>query len=239
MTPPFTIGSLARAQGYDDRMPRDFENRLKDVLAGHRPARVSVHGARDAAVLIPIVAGDEPTVIFTVRTDTLPSHKGQISFPGGSVDATDATAEAAALREAEEELGLDPRAFRILGELDAVPTFVSGYVILPFVGWTDDPPRLDPNPAEVAEVLEVPVRDLAEDIRRPPGFTHEGRTFPTEAWVWNGHVIWGATARVVRIFLERLAAAGLAPPPGDAPEWPAWPNRPPGDDSWLGEAGAR
>jgi 8-oxo-dGTP pyrophosphatase MutT (NUDIX family) len=220
-------------------MARDFESKLRTVLDGRAPARVRVHGARDAAVLIPIVGGDEPSVIFTVRTDSLPSHKGQISFPGGSIDAGDATPEAAALREAEEELGIDPKAFRILGELDAVPTFVSGYVIMPVVGWTDRRPGLDPNPAEVAEVLEVPVRDLAEDIRRPPGFSHEGRTFPTEAWVWNGHVIWGATARVVRLFLDRLAEAGLAQPPGDAPEWPTWSAPAAGDDSSLGEAGAR
>jgi 8-oxo-dGTP pyrophosphatase MutT (NUDIX family) len=209
-------------------MSQRFDDRLKAALRSRPPARVRVHGARDAAVLIPIIAGDDPTVIFTVRTDTLPSHKGQISFPGGSVDATDASAEAAALREAQEELGHDPGAFRILGELDAVPTFVSGYVIMPFVGWTESPPRLKPNPAEVAEVLEVPVRDLAEDIRRPPGFSHEGRTFPTEAWIWEGHVIWGATARVVRIFLDRLAEAGLGPPPGEAPEWPTVPAMPPG-----------
>jgi 8-oxo-dGTP pyrophosphatase MutT (NUDIX family) len=189
------------------------------VLGTRPPERVSIHDARDAAVLIPIVGGPEPTVIFTVRTDTLPSHKGQISFPGGSIDKTDATAEAAALREAEEELGLEVDRWRVLGELDAVPTFVSGYVIAPFVGWTDEPPELRPNPSEVAQVLEVPLHDLVEDIRRPPGFSHGGRTFPTEAWIWHDHVIWGATARVVRIFLGRLAEAGLAAPPGESPEW--------------------
>jgi 8-oxo-dGTP pyrophosphatase MutT (NUDIX family) len=200
-------------------MPENFAARLETVLKAIQPERVTIHGARDAAVLIPIVGGAEPTVIFTVRTDTLPSHKGQISFPGGSIDDTDATAEHAALREAKEELGLQIDRWRILGELDAVPTFVSGYVIAPFVGWTDEPPVVDPNPAEVAEVLEVPVRDLVEDIRRPPGFSHGGRTFPTEAWIWHDNVIWGATARVVRIFLHRLAEAGLAPPPGESPGW--------------------
>ena len=200
-------------------MSENFATRLEMVLKTNPPQRVSIRDARDAAVLIPIIGGIEPTVIFTVRTDTLPSHKGQISFPGGSIDNTDATAEDAALREAKEELGLDMERWRILGELDAVPTFVSGYVIAPFVGWTDEPPILRPNPAEVAEVLEVPVRDLVEDIRRPAGFSHGGRTFPTEAWIWHDHVIWGATARVVRIFLFRLADAGLADPPGDAPEW--------------------
>jgi 8-oxo-dGTP pyrophosphatase MutT (NUDIX family) len=200
-------------------MSEKFAARLEMVLKARPPERVSIHDARDAAVLIPIVGGSEPTVIFTLRTDTLPSHKGQISFPGGSIDDTDATAQDAALREAEEELGLDIDRWRILGELDAVPTFVSGYVITPFVGWTDEPTELRPNPSEVAQVLEVPLDDLVEDIRRPPGFSHGGRTFPTEAWVWHDHVIWGATARVVRIFLDRLAEAGLAAPPGESPEW--------------------
>ena len=200
-------------------MSENFAARLENVLRANPPTRVSVQGARDAAVLIPIVGGPEPTVIFTVRTDTLPSHKGQISFPGGSIDGTDASAEAAALREAREELGLDIGRWRVLGELDAVPTFVSGFVITPVVGWTEEAPEIDPNPAEVADVLKVPIDDLAEDIRRPPGFSHGGRTFPTEAWIWHDHVIWGATARVVRIFLLRLAQAGLAPAPGESPEW--------------------
>ena len=203
-------------------MSANFVTKLQAALQATAPKRVSIHAARDAAVLIPIVGGVEPTVIFTVRTDTLPSHKGQISFPGGSIDDSDAGAREAALREAQEELGLQLDRWRILGELDAVPTFVTGYVITPFVGWTDESPDLDPNPAEVAEVLEVPLHDLAEDIRRPPGFSHGGRTFPTEAWIWHDHVIWGATARVVRIFLDRLAAAGLANPPGDSPGW-FWP----------------
>jgi len=200
-------------------MSENFATRLETVLKARPPERAVIHDARDAAVLIPIVGKSEPTVIFTVRTDTLPSHKGQISFPGGSIDDTDATAQDAALREAEEELGLDIARWRILGELDAVPTFVSGYVITPFVGWTEEPPELRPNPSEVARVLEVPLDDLVEDIRRPPGFSHGGRTFPTEAWVWHDHVIWGATARVVRLFLDRLAEAGLATPPGESPGW--------------------
>jgi 8-oxo-dGTP pyrophosphatase MutT (NUDIX family) len=200
-----------------------FDVRLKKALDDRVPERVHVDGARRAAVLIPIVDDAEPNLIFTVRTDTLPSHKGQISFPGGSIDATDDSSAAAALREANEELGLDPQAVTILGELDSVPTFVSGYVIHPFVGWIERRPQLQPNPAEVAEVLEVPVDGLVEDIRAAPGFAHNGRTFPTEAWIYNGHVIWGATARIVRVLLYRLSEAGLAEHPGESPGWPSWP----------------
>jgi 8-oxo-dGTP pyrophosphatase MutT (NUDIX family) len=198
----------------------DFERRLHSVLKAHPARHVSVEGAKHAAVLIPIVAVPEPTLIFTVRTDTVTSHKGQISFPGGSIDPEDADAAAGARREAEEEIGLDPSTVRILGELDSFPTFVSGYVVSPFVGWVDEEPELTRNPGEVAEILMVPIADLAEDIRNEAGFEHAGRTYPTEAWVWNERVIWGVTARVIRQFLERLAEAGLTEEPGPTTSWP-------------------
>jgi 8-oxo-dGTP pyrophosphatase MutT (NUDIX family) len=201
-------------------MTSSFELRLRAVLQEREPKLWNEAGARDAAVLIPIVATPEPTLVFTVRTDTLPSHKGQISFPGGSIDPGDASPEAAALREANEELGIDPGGVRILGRLDSVPTFVSGYVIHPIVGWLDQPPKLIPSSAEVAAVLQVPLADLSDEIRAEPGSAFGGRTYPTEAWVWNNNVIWGATARVIRLFLERLAAAGLAAAPGGINPWP-------------------
>jgi 8-oxo-dGTP pyrophosphatase MutT (NUDIX family) len=196
---------------------------IRRVLQTHPPERVQIADAREAAVLIPIVAGSQPSLIFTVRTDTLPSHKGQISFPGGSVDEGE-TPRTAAVREAHEELGLEPATVDVLGELDAVPTFVSGYVIHPFVGWVAQLPELVPNPAEVADVLVVPIDDLSEEIRALPGFSHGGRTYPTEAWIWKENVIWGATARVLRVLLERLAQAGLANRPGESPGWPSWPS---------------
>ncbi len=195
-------------------MSGDFEARLSEVLGARRPQRIHVAGARAAAVLMPIVAVPEPTLIFTVRSDTLSRHKGQISFPGGSIDPTDASAGAAALRETHEELGLDPNLVRVLGELDSFPTYVSGYVVTPFVGCLESRPVLDPNPAEVAEVLDVPLAQLSEEIRREPGFSHANRTYPTEAWVWRDHVIWGVTAYIIRGFLEILAEAGLGPWPG-------------------------
>jgi 8-oxo-dGTP pyrophosphatase MutT (NUDIX family) len=200
-------------------MTEDFRSRLADVLARRGPQRVRVRDARDAAVLVPIVAKPEPTLLFTRRTEHLPSHKGQISFPGGSIDDDDPSPQVASLREAEEEIGVAPERVEILGELDSVPTFVSGYVIAPFVGWLPEEPELTPNPYEVAEVLHVPIGDLTEEIRVEPGFQHAGRTFPTEAWIWRDQVIWGATARVLRIFLERLAEAGLIDAPAPTQAW--------------------
>ena len=202
-------------------MTESYKESLEAVLQANPGRRIPVGDARDAAVLIPIVGGDDPSVIFTVRTDTLPSHKGQISFPGGSIDPGDASPIAAALREAKEEIGLEPDAVEVIGQLDSFNTFVSGYVVTPIVGWIERHPDLHPNEAEVARILLIPLRALDERIRVEPGFTHGGRTFPTEAWIWEEQVIWGVTARIVRTFLERLAEAGLAEPPGEtSTPWP-------------------
>lgn len=201
-------------------MTQDFERRLAAALAAHRPARVTVEGAREAAVLIPLYPAPQPTVILTLRSEELPSHRGQIAFPGGSVDPGDGSFSAAALREAHEELGIDPAGVTVLGELDTTPTFVSGYTVAPFVGWLQSRPSMTPNQAEVSGVLEIPLADLNESIRRDPGFDHAGRTYPTEAWVWEGNVIWGVTARLLRLFLALLEEAGLATAPADDP-WPS------------------
>ncbi len=153
-----------------------------------------------------------------MRTDTLPSHKGQISFPGGSLDPGETPVEAA-LREASEEIGLDAALVRVLGELETFPTYVSGYVVTPIIGWVTEAPSLMPNPAEVAAVLQVPLNDLTDEIRTEPGVDHGGVTYPTEAWVWQGHVIWGVTARVLRDLLTVLGAAGLIEPPQETDSW--------------------
>ncbi|MGI8774211.1 MAG: CoA pyrophosphatase [Actinomycetota bacterium] len=200
-------------------MAPDFRERLTDALGALTPLRVNVPDAREAAVLIPIIGGAEPALLFTVRTDTVRSHKGQISFPGGSMDPGDASLRAAALRETEEEVGLDPSVVEVVGELDTFPTFISGYVVTPFVGWIGQTQQLHPNPAEVASVLEVPLVELREEIRLDAGFELRGRTYPTEAWVWRDHIIWGVTARILRQLLEVLARAGLAERPAGDGRW--------------------
>lgn len=204
-------------------MSTELERRLRSAFADRRPVTLDMPDARAAAVLAPIYPGPDPTLIFTVRSETLPSHKGQISFPGGSIDPEDASPEEAALREAYEEIGLDPASVAVVGRLDDMPTFVSGYVVSPVVGFVGARPDLTPNPAEVADVLHIPVEALIEEIRREPGFTERGRTYPTEAWVWNEHVIWGVTARLLRDLLAVLADGGLAKPPGETASWDRWP----------------
>src|SRR5207249_1357791 len=102
----------------------------------------------------------------------------------------DASPADAALRESCEEIGIPPKAVRVLGELETFPTFVSGYAVTPVVGWIDELPELHPNPAEVAQVFLVPLDMLGDEIRSDAGFTFGGRTYPTEAWIWEDNVIW-------------------------------------------------
>ncbi|HUS14143.1 MAG TPA: CoA pyrophosphatase [Chloroflexia bacterium] len=143
------------------------------------------------------------TLVFTRRTAHLPTHAGQISFPGGSVDRTDADAVAAALREAEEELGIPPHTVAVLGTLPAVHTVVSNYLITPVIGRTPVRPDFVPNPQEVAEVIEVPLTGLREaaihrrEIRDTPRGPVEVHYFD-----YGSYTIWGATARILRIFLD-------------------------------------
>ncbi len=162
---------------------------------------------RLAAVLVPLYAREtRPHLLFTRRSPRLTAHSGEISFPGGSHDAADVTLATTALREAQEEIGLAPESVSVLGALAPVFTVVSNFLITPIVGWLGATPApLVPNPAEVDEVIEAPLADLAD-----PAIFH------AEEWVRNGrphlvyfydlgpYRIWGATARVLRDLLTLL-----------------------------------
>ncbi len=159
-----------------------------------------------AAVLVPVLVGAaEPRMVFTKRTDTLSRHAGEISFPGGLADPGEDLA-AAALREAEEELGLSPADVELLGALPAVHTRVTGVLIAPFVGLLRMDPRFTPNAAEIADVLEFRLTDLVA-VEEEREFEHEGRRFQTYVYELDGHVIWGATARILWSFIDQLRRA--------------------------------
>jgi 8-oxo-dGTP pyrophosphatase MutT (NUDIX family) len=189
--------------------PTEIRDRLRLALDPD-PTIPSMPDTRPAAVLVPVLAaGPEVRLVFTERTMELSRHAGEISFPGGLVDPGEEPA-AAALREAQEELGLPASDVELLGALSPVHTRVTGVLIVPFVGllWAD--PRFTPNAAEIAQVLEFPLRRLAER-RRGEEFVHEGTVFITDVFEMDGHVIWGATARILRQLLEVLDEA---PVPG-------------------------
>jgi 8-oxo-dGTP pyrophosphatase MutT (NUDIX family) len=154
-----------------------------------------------SAVLVPILEGsDGPRLLFTVRSQHVRDHKGEISFPGGVRHEEDPDLLTTAVRETEEELGLPGDAFEILGALPWVDTVVSGYVIVPFVALVHGRPRLEPSPIEIAEVVELGIGDLA---RVEEEVTLEGSS-AWFAYTLDGHTVWGATGRIVHAFLESL-----------------------------------
>jgi 8-oxo-dGTP pyrophosphatase MutT (NUDIX family) len=178
--------------------------RLRDPLALARAApslsddatALAPERIREAAVLVPIVMHPAPTVLLTLRSGHLSSHAGQVSFPGGRIENGE-TPEAAALREAAEEVGLDPRLPELVGRLPDHLTG-TGFRVTPIVGLVPPPLNLTPDPGEVEEPFELPlsvVLDPAAPERRSAEFRGRHRTF----WVWphERHYIWGATAAML------------------------------------------
>lgn len=160
-----------------------------------------------AAVLVPLYeSGGEPYVVLTKRRSDLRRHAGEISFPGGRRDPEDVDLSETALREAEEEIGLERARASLLGELTPVSTFVTNYVIHPFVA--SIPPGLTwrASEREVDEVLELELSDV-RDAKTMTTITRRGIAFQADAYVLEGHVIWGATARILQQLLERLDAS--------------------------------
>jgi 8-oxo-dGTP pyrophosphatase MutT (NUDIX family) len=167
---------------------------------------MQVHGRTDAAVLIPLFedAGGELHAVFTRRRGDLRRHAGEISFPGGRREPGEELLDTA-LREAHEEVGLPPAAVEVVGALEPTPTFVTSYAIYPFVGVIEAGFAWVAAAAEVDEVLELPLRDL----RRGYGerrLIRRGIAFRTPTYETGGHLIWGATARILGELLFRLTA---------------------------------
>jgi len=149
-----------------------------------------------------LAADEEPHAVFTRRGTGLRRHAGEISFPGGRRDPGDGDLSETALREAEEEIGLARTEVRLLGELEPTPTWVTNYVIHPYVGLIAAGKRWEVSPEEVDAVLELPLRALRES-RTQTRLQRRGIEFETDAYVVDGHVIWGATARILENLLGR------------------------------------
>jgi 8-oxo-dGTP pyrophosphatase MutT (NUDIX family) len=174
---------------------------MLEIVAREQPVR-------PAAVLIPVVDHREPTVLLTQRSPHLSSHAGQISFPGGKIDATDASPLDAALREAEEEVGLPRADVELLGALKPVPTLATGYAIYPFVGLIDAGREWVLSPREVEQVIEPSLTQLREGFGRQR-IVRRGIPLRSDVYVVGEAFIWGATARMLTDLLERLGAVTL------------------------------
>lgn len=163
---------------------------------------------RRAAVLVPFVRREDSlSVLFTRRTAHMRTHAGQISFPGGAIEDADADAVAAALRETEEETGIPPALVEPFGYLDGFET-VSGFFVSPVTGFVSGDYRVKPDPAEVAEVFEVPLDFiLAKNRLQRLDFDWQGRTRTTYEFEWDGRRVWGATASIIKNLLKRLESS--------------------------------
>jgi len=177
---------------------------FRERLAAGRARDLPPHPHRRAAVLIPIfVDGGAPHLLLTKRTETVEHHKGQISFPGGVVDPTDASLLDAALRECEEEIALPRAAVEPLGALDDTETVATSFVITPFVGLVRGPVAWRPDGEEIERVIEVPFAALAaEDSFRIEITNRDGIERPVYYFDYQGDTIWGATARILVHYLD-------------------------------------
>lgn len=158
-----------------------------------------------AAVLIGLVGhASGPSILLTQRTAHLKDHAGQISLPGGRIEPGDADAVAAALREAQEEIGLDPARVEILGEIEPYDT-VTGFRIHPIVGWIEPPVALAADPFEVADVFEVPLRWVLDTANhRRDSHMREGKARHFYVLPFEERHIWGATAGILVNLAHRL-----------------------------------
>lgn len=157
-----------------------------------------------AAVLVPLLpVGETLHVVYTRRAATLPHHRGQVAFPGGTRGAADPDPEATALREAQEEIGLHPDDVRVLGRLDDVETLASRFHITPVVGVASGAGAWRPCPREVDAIFTVSLATLsAPGAEREELWDFDGRRVPIRFFPAAGQVIWGATHRITRNLLD-------------------------------------
>ena len=179
--------------------------RSDDDLNSHLPPTFDVSTPRAAAVLVPVIRREpELTVLLTQRTEELPSHPGQVAFPGGKIDAGDVDATAAALRETEEETGLDRQYVKPIGFLDSYQTR-TGFRIFPVVALVETGFDLVAEEGEVADIFEVPLRFLMDPANHQV-HTREWQGLERRfyAMPYGGYYIWGVTAGMVRNLYDRL-----------------------------------
>jgi 8-oxo-dGTP pyrophosphatase MutT (NUDIX family) len=184
----------------------DVRARLASLPAA-APVVPRAPGSVAAAVLVPLFEADgDVCVILTKRPETMPSHQGEIAFPGGKHDpAVDSDLRATALREAREEIGLDPDDVEIVARLDGIATVASRFAITPFVGFLATRPELTPDPHEVVRVFEVSLSELmADGVYREEHWDMSKQDLDVHFYELTDETVWGATARILTTFLAAL-----------------------------------
>jgi 8-oxo-dGTP pyrophosphatase MutT (NUDIX family) len=187
--------------------PPDWPDRLSAMLLDPRAAgELDVRGRTDAGVLVALYADDGRLhAVFTKRREDLRRHPGEISFPGGRYEDSDADLLETALREAEEEIGLPAGEVRVLGALQPTPTIATGYAVYPFVGVIAPGRAWTLSPREVAAVLEFSLEDLRAGYGRRR-LLRRGLPIRTDTYVVGDDLIWGATARILADLFDRVSA---------------------------------
>jgi len=175
---------------------------IRKQIQAHSASLLHDNNLTRAAVLVPIVGGGrELDLLFTVRTDDVEHHKGQVSFPGGSIEAVDDSLQATALRETQEELALKNDHIEVFGRIDDLWT-PTGFIVTPFVGYVDELPVLTPHPKEVSDFFTVPLAYFLDDNN---GYTKEysrdGERMDVWFYDYEQYTIWGVTAYILRNFM--------------------------------------
>lgn len=182
---------------------------VRHALSQRQKRAIEAEGFTPAAVLIALYEkAGEHYLVLTKRTETVNAHRGQISFPGGVHQAGDESLMDTALRESWEEIGLNPKDVEILGELDSMCTFTTNYVVSPFVAAIPYPYQFKASPEEVEEIIEVPLAALLDRSNfREELQPLQGELVPQYFYQYGDRVIWGATARILKQFLETVFGA--------------------------------
>jgi 8-oxo-dGTP pyrophosphatase MutT (NUDIX family) len=186
---------------------------LRERLAQREVRYINDAGRMPSAVLIPLYREEgHYYVVLCRRTEKVKDHKGQISFPGGARDAGDKTLLHTAVRESREEIGLREEDIEVVGELDDELTATSNFIVTPFVAFITWPCEFTRNEDEVAEILQVPIEALLEKgTEKPATETLDGQTVASYTYEYEGKVIWGATARILKKLLDVVAEITTRP----------------------------
>lgn len=171
----------------------------------HNPIIINNSNLINSAIIIPLIfVKNKLEIIFIKRSDKVKHHKNQIAFPGGKFDKDDKNLLKTALREIEEEIGITENNIKILGRLDDTTTFVTNYIISPFIGLIlNSGIQLKPNIDEISEIIKIPIDELLKKENfLTEEIEHNCRKYIIYKYIYKDHIIWGATSRILKQFLE-------------------------------------